>query len=955
LGRRLGALLWLVSLAWGVSPAQAIVRQCVAGGTIAAPLDFSDPGTWSPSGVPDATTDLQLAQPCAVRCTSSSCAAHTLKGTNAAASFEVAPGAALVLSGCDTASAYAQSTYQCGAENGFRFAPQGAVVHDSLVEGDPILRGSSLPAQPDHLRFALANAIDVAIGDWLQVRSGPSRSQVYRVVGLDLSGCPANPASCWFEVALHDPNMEFGQNPQTVGYATGVGYLAPGTMRIAAPDQPGYAANDLAHCVEICTSRLAGNCIDATTLARDESYVGWYLGASDASLDPANPAVMSRRALIVESHNFSPETIGGAGQVDRVCFADPIPPEWVPATGYAERSAVVWPGFWPGDAWVLFRPATVRYAGAEGDGGLGFHGACVDADFAYFDGWAKIATRDGTPACQQPYQDTVIVSWAHGLPGVPVDQQSACNGHSLDVIGYGALSGDRVALVDTRTHINASGSCYAGLDPAPDSGFHGLALANSVFDPLAPPAEWLVRYAGDDGIYIGAAGLGAITYRLPRWTWWWNETGVSTEVVDFLSSDPGQKVRFEDARVVMYPSSSGCKGAIDDPNGNVTFEIDGMLYVDPGHAGPVLGLGAQSGTLHDVADLLAYGDVTAACPALRGGSLRSSWLTGWNRLIDYQVRQLEGVSFASRGGAATGAILGSVPPGASVTLRDFLLTGIPGAQLVASSCGAGCDLTLRDGFASWASPFTNGIANFYNSSTVHFVAPVEGLLFSNSRLVSCSPGWGESGVHIGRNLLHQAPGGVAINNPTACPLAATQKLVTTTGFASALPFRADLAGERFGPQARVGLSEGQTVASDADLTGGFAYLAAPCADGIDDDWDGQTDLADLGCSDAVDASEHTATWACDDGWDNDGDGLADAGFDPGCPNGHSMPENPVCDDGIDNDGDLLIDFADPQCSTAHPYAERASSCGIGFELMALAPLLDRLRKAVAARRGPRTS
>jgi hypothetical protein len=506
LGRRLGALLWLLSFAWGVSPAQAIVRQCVAGGTIAAPLDFSDPSTWSPAGVPDATTDLQLAQPCAVRCTSSSCAAHTLKGTNAAASFEVAPGAALVLSGCDTASAYAQSTYQCGAENGFRFAPQGAVVHDSLVEGDAILRGSSLPAQPDHLRFALANAIDVAVGDWLQIRSGPSRSQVYRVVGLDLSGCPANPASCWFEVALHDPSMEFGQNPQTVGYATGVGYLAPGTMRIAAPDQPGYAANDLAHCVEICTSRLAGNCIDATTLARDESYVGWYLGASDASLDPASAAVMSRRALIVESHNFSPETIGGAGQVDRVCFADPIPPEWVPATGYAERSAVVWPGFWPGDAWVLFRPATVRYAGAEGDGGLGFHGACVDADFAYFDGWAKIATRDGTPACQQPYQDTVIVSWAHGLPGVPVDQQSACNGHSLDVIGYGALSGDRVALVDTRTHINASGSCYAGLDPAPDSGFHGLALANSVFDPLAPPAEWLVRYAGDDGIYIGAAG-----------------------------------------------------------------------------------------------------------------------------------------------------------------------------------------------------------------------------------------------------------------------------------------------------------------------------------------------------------------------------------------------------------------------------------------------------------------
>ena len=151
-----------------------------------------------------------------------------------------------------------------------------------------------------------------------------------RVVGVDLSGCPNNPAACWFEVALHDPNMEFGQNPQTAGYATGIGYLAPGTMRIAAPDQPGYAANDLAHCVDVCTSRTGANCIASTAFTRTDSYVGWYLGASDATLDPASPAVMTRRMLIVDTRNTVAESIGGAGQVDRICFADPIPPEWVP-------------------------------------------------------------------------------------------------------------------------------------------------------------------------------------------------------------------------------------------------------------------------------------------------------------------------------------------------------------------------------------------------------------------------------------------------------------------------------------------------------------------------------------------------------------------------------------------------------------------------------------------------
>ena len=942
--RRLGALLWMLLWCAGSgAPAGAAVLQCVAGGTPSAPLDFQDPATWSPAATPDASSDLVLAAACAVRCNAGECQAHTLKGTSPSASFEIAPGAALVLSGCDTASAYAQSTYQCGGENGFRFAPQGALVHDSTTQGDPILRGAALPAQRDHLRLALANAIDVAVGDWLQVRSGPSRDQVYRVVAVDLSGCPANPSACWLEVALHDPNMEFGQNPQTSTYARDIGYLPPGTVRIAAPDQPGYVANDLAHCVEICTARSGADCIDSTAIARDQSYVGWYLGASDATLDPASPAVMGRRMLVVGSRNMVTETIGGSGQVDRMCFADPIPPEWVPATGWVDRAAVLWPGFWPGDAWVLFRPATVRYAGAEGDGGLGFHGACVDSDFAFFDGWAKIATRTGTPACQRPYQDTVITSWAHGIAGQTFDQQAGCNGHSLDVIGYDAFSGDRVALVDTRTKVNLSYICYAGVDPSIDSGYHGLALADTVFDPVDPPSDWLIRYAGDDGIFIDSAGLGPLTYRLPRWTWWWNETGFSTEVVDFLAADADQTVRFEDARVVMYPNSTGCKGAIDDPTQKVRFEIAGMLYVDPDHAGPVLGLGASTG--HDVENLLAFGDASGTCPALRAGKIRHSWLEGWNRLIDWQVREVDGVYLGARSTTGTGAALGTPPQGAAVTLRDFVVTGLPGIYLIGSQCGTGCDLTLEDGFASWLAPSTSGISNFYSTSSVHLVSPVQGLLFANSRLLSCNSGWGETGVHLGRNLLYQAPGGVAINNPSSCPLASPQKLVTTTGLASRLPYRADLAGEQFGPSGRVGLPESQTVTTDADLLDGFAIPAEACANGVDDDWDGRTDLDDVGCSDATDPSEHTASWACDDGVDNDGDGLADAGFDPGCPQPASTPENPICDDGVDNDGDGFVDWADPQCSLAHPYAERSDgACGLGFELGALALLFRRLAR-----------
>jgi formylglycine-generating enzyme required for sulfatase activity len=71
--------------------------------------------------------------------------------------------------------------------------------------------------------------------------------------------------------------------------------------------------------------------------------------------------------------------------------------------------------------------------------------------------------------------------------------------------------------------------------------------------------------------------------------------------------------------------------------------------------------------------------------------------------------------------------------------------------------------------------------------------------------------------------------------------------------------------------------------------------------------------------------------ACDDGVDNDGDGLVDLN-DPGCPASGATPENPPCDDGVDNDGDGFVDFADPQCTPASPHREAALGCGLGAEL-----------------------
>jgi hypothetical protein len=60
-------------------------------------------------------------------------------------------------------------------------------------------------------------------------------------------------------------------------------------------------------------------------------------------------------------------------------------------------------------------------------------------------------------------------------------------------------------------------------------------------------------------------------------------------------------------------------------------------------------------------------------------------------------------------------------------------------------------------------------------------------------------------------------------------------------------------------------------------------------------------------------------------------------------------ENPQCNDGVDNDGDGLVDLADPRCSDPSDDDERAplilgGGCGVGPELAVLVPALWLLRR-----------
>jgi hypothetical protein len=130
-----------------------------------------------------------------------------------------------------------------------------------------------------------------------------------------------------------------------------------------------------------------------------------------------------------------------------------------------------------------------------------------------------------------------------------------------------------------------------------------------------------------------------------------------------------------------------------------------------------------------------------------------------------------------------------------------------------------------------------------------------------------------------------------------------------------------------------------------------------CSDGLDDDGDGLVDFpSDPGCASASDLDERSPLLACDDGADNDGDGVADFSADPGCRDPAFPTEAPACQDGVDNDGDGAIDFdggasanqgvalgaPDPGCATASE--GEVPSCGLGFEVVALAPLLIRRKR-----------
>ena len=120
----------------------------------------------------------------------------------------------------------------------------------------------------------------------------------------------------------------------------------------------------------------------------------------------------------------------------------------------------------------------------------------------------------------------------------------------------------------------------------------------------------------------------------------------------------------------------------------------------------------------------------------------------------------------------------------------------------------------------------------------------------------------------------------------------------------------------------------------------YVYAPMQCDDGVDNDADGLSDMDDPGCDAYDDNDEYNVAPPnpeCSDTEDNDADGFIDYPEDPGCESSDDQSEYnifPACSDGVDNDGDDLIDLDDDGCTDASDddeYLPPAPACSDGVD------------------------
>jgi hypothetical protein len=367
----------------------------------------------------------------------------------------------------------------------------------------------------------------------------------------------------------------------------------------------------------------------------------------------------------------------------------------------------------------------------------------------------------------------------------------------------------------------------------------------------------------------------------------------------------------------------------------------------PSSAGAVLiASGDGSGNVTPPADDPGFGRMCVRLPGLSCVYLGNGWVLTANHVGAGQVL-LAGVTYDWISGSSHQL---QNPDSTYADLLVFRIVGEPNVPTIpirASAPGMNNNITLIGyGFDRGSAITWSGYQGWnWNTSAKHMRwgtnrvgATGQDVTIGATKTRSFASSFtGPSGgtTHEAQGVVGDSGGGVFLKNGTVWELAGTihsidgyvNQPVNTSLFGNASYF-ADLSYYR------------------SQILG---WVSTPeCNDGLDDDGDGLVDYPnDPGCKSSSDAHER---YDCSDGFDNDGDGSIDHPADAGCVGPTSDLENPQCNDGVDNDGDTFVDLADPVCTAPYlRYEAPPAACGLGPGLAPLVALLGALRGRIARR------
>ncbi|MDJ0867963.1 MAG: hypothetical protein QNK03_17795 [Myxococcota bacterium] len=245
------------------------------------------------------------------------------------------------------------------------------------------------------------------------------------------------------------------------------------------------------------------------------------------------------------------------------------------------------------------------------------------------------------------------------------------------------------------------------------------------------------------------------------------------------------------------------------------------------------------------------------------------------------------------------------------------LGGWPGAQLSSSAAAISADASTIVGFANTSPSGTNEKQAVRwtgaGYASVSLLGSLPGSSFPGSKGCAVS---GDGGVIVGTANDENDEDAAFLWDA----IHGMRKLQTVLEQDYGLDLTGWTLGEASGVSDVNGAGEftvvGHGTNPSGDPEGWVAFLSpTACNDGVDNDGDGLVDFpADPECTRRADRSE---TESCADGLDNDGDGQTDFPADAGCSAADDQTERHDCADAFDNDGDGHTDFpADPGCRNA---------------------------------------